>query len=79
MPTDEGSYTMIVQKGRKVTWQEGPLRNSFKNKEAGKLVLTIDNAAFKKKRVLYRYKPNAASTAAAASTVAAATSSSSST
>lgn len=58
VPTDEGSYTMIVQKVRKVTWQEGPLRNSFKNKEAGKLVLTIDNAAFKKKRVLYRYKSN---------------------
>ena len=79
MPTDEGSYTIIVQKGRKVTWQEGTLRNSFKNKEAGKLVLTIDNAAFKKKRVLYRYKPNAASTAAAASTIDAATSSFSST
>ena len=78
MPTDEGSYTIIVQKGRKVTWQEGPLKNSFKNKEAGKLVLTIDNAAFKKKRVLYRYKPNAASTVDA-STAAAATSSSSST
>ncbi|RVW34759.1 Patellin-4 [Vitis vinifera] len=62
VPKDEGSYTMIVQKERKVGWEEGAIRNSFTNKEAGMLVLTIDNATFKKKRVLYRYKPNSTST-----------------
>lgn len=56
MPTDEGSYTIIVQKGKKMGSHEGSIRNTFKNNEAGKLVLTIDNASSKKKRVLYRYK-----------------------
>ncbi|ESR62076.1 hypothetical protein CICLE_v10015053mg [Citrus x clementina] len=56
VPTDEGSYTIIVQKGKKMGSHEGPIRNTFKNNEAGKLVLTIDNASSKKKRVLYRYK-----------------------
>ncbi|KAJ8765404.1 hypothetical protein K2173_012101 [Erythroxylum novogranatense] len=57
VPTDEESYTIIVQKGRKITMQEGTIRNSFKNKEPGKLVITIENGAFnKKKRILYRYK-----------------------
>lgn len=57
VPTDEESYTLIVKKGRKMGWQEGSLRNTFKNKEAGKVVITIDNASFKRKRVIYRYKP----------------------
>ncbi|KAL6542993.1 hypothetical protein OROHE_010513 [Orobanche hederae] len=56
VPTDEGSYTVIVKKGRKISWQQEPIRNSFKNKEPGKVVITIDNSVFKKKRVLYRYK-----------------------
>ncbi|KAG8638198.1 patellin-4 [Manihot esculenta] len=56
VPTDEGSYTIIVQKGRRITWQDGTIRNSFTNKEPGKLVITIENGAFKKKRILYRYK-----------------------
>ncbi|KAM7532389.1 hypothetical protein LguiB_035799 [Lonicera macranthoides] len=57
VPTDEESYTLIVKKGRKMGWQEGSLRNTFKNKEAGKVVITIDNASFKRKRAIYRYKP----------------------
>ncbi|KAL6553311.1 hypothetical protein OROGR_007153 [Orobanche gracilis] len=56
VPTDEGSYTVIVKKGRKIISQQEPIRNSFKNKEPGKVVITIDNNMFKKKRVLYRYK-----------------------
>ncbi|PIN04935.1 Phosphatidylinositol transfer protein SEC14 [Handroanthus impetiginosus] len=56
VPTDEGSYTLIVKKERKITWQEESIRNTFKNKEPGKLVITIENGIFKKKRVLYRYK-----------------------
>ncbi|XP_010926887.1 patellin-4 [Elaeis guineensis] len=56
VPTDEGSYTIIVQKGRKLGSQEEPIRNSFKNSEPGKVVLTFENNSFKKKKVLYRFK-----------------------
>ncbi|KAL2341587.1 hypothetical protein Fmac_009527 [Flemingia macrophylla] len=61
VPTDEGSYTIIVQKGKKMGSQEGPVRNTFTNNEAGKVVLTIENNSNKKKRVLYRYKTNKSS------------------
>ncbi|KAL5140798.1 Patellin-4 [Glycine soja] len=56
VPTDEGSYTVIVQKGKKMGSQEGPVRNTFRNNEPGKVVLTIENTSNKKKKVLYRYK-----------------------
>ncbi|KAL0695805.1 hypothetical protein Bca4012_062985 [Brassica carinata] len=57
VPTNEGAYTIIVQKGKKIGSNEGPLRNSFKNSESGKIVLTVDNVSSKKKkRVLYRYR-----------------------
>lgn len=56
VPRDEGSYTIIVQKGKKVSFNEEPARNSFTNSEPGKVVLTIENGSFKKKRILYRYK-----------------------
>lgn len=53
VPTDEGSYTIIIQKAKKMGSQEEPIRNSFKNSEPGKVALTIENNSFKKKRVLY--------------------------
>ncbi|XVE52781.1 hypothetical protein DITRI_Ditri02bG0151200 [Diplodiscus trichospermus] len=57
IPDDEKSYTIIVQKERKLGIQEGSIRNSFKNSEPGKIVLVIGNAAFKtKKPAFYRYK-----------------------
>ncbi|KAI4297182.1 hypothetical protein L6164_037081 [Bauhinia variegata] len=56
VPTDEGSYTIIVQKGKKIGSQEGPIRNTFCNNEPGKVILTIENTSNKKKRVLYRHK-----------------------
>ncbi|KAL5977270.1 hypothetical protein ACLOJK_021615 [Asimina triloba] len=56
VPTDEKSYTLIVKKGRKLHAQNDPIRNTFKNKEPGKLVLTIENSSFKRKRILYRHK-----------------------
>ncbi|EYU33790.1 hypothetical protein MIMGU_mgv1a003190mg [Erythranthe guttata] len=56
VPTDEGSYTVIVKKGRKISWQHESIRNTFANKEPGKVVITIENSIFKKKRVFYRYK-----------------------
>ncbi|KAF5733611.1 putative Patellin-4 [Tripterygium wilfordii] len=56
VPNDEGSYTIIVQKKKKMGCNEGPIRNTFRNNEPGKIVLTIGNGSNKKKRVLYRYK-----------------------
>lgn len=62
MPTDEESYTVIVKKGRKISWQEEPIRNSYKSNEPGKVVITIENGMFRKKKVLYRYKTKNPST-----------------
>ncbi|RVX00547.1 Patellin-4 [Vitis vinifera] len=56
VPADEGSYTIIIQKGKKMGSQEEPVRNSFRNNEPGKVVLTIENSVSKKKRIFYRYK-----------------------
>ncbi|GAV73505.1 CRAL_TRIO domain-containing protein/CRAL_TRIO_N domain-containing protein [Cephalotus follicularis] len=56
VPTNEGSYTIMVQKGRKIGWQEKSVRNSFRTNEPGNVALIIENGTFKKKRVLYRYK-----------------------
>ncbi|KAK0603143.1 hypothetical protein LWI29_001830 [Acer saccharum] len=57
VPTDEGSYTVIIQKGKKiVVSQDEPIRNTFRNNEPGKVVITIQNGSSKKKRVFYRYK-----------------------
>ncbi|XP_022751614.1 patellin-4-like [Durio zibethinus] len=57
IPHDEKSYTVIVQKEKKMGIQESSIRNSFRNNEPGKIVLIIGNAAFKtKKRAFYRFK-----------------------
>ncbi|XP_072954065.1 patellin-4 [Typha angustifolia] len=61
VPTDEGSYTIIVKKGKKMGSQEEAVRNSFRNYEPGKIVLTIENGTFKKKKVLFRYKAKSCS------------------
>ncbi|KAK4347392.1 hypothetical protein RND71_033731 [Anisodus tanguticus] len=53
VPEDETSYTIIIQKDKKVS---SPIRNTFKNTEAGKIVLTIKNASSKKKKAFYRHK-----------------------
>lgn len=56
VPTDEGSYTIVVRKSKKMAAAELPVRNSFRNSEPGKVVLTIENNSFWKKKALYRYK-----------------------
>nr|XP_027064325.1 patellin-4-like [Coffea arabica] len=56
VPSNESSYTIIVKKERRIGWQEGSVRNSFKSNEPGKVVITIENGQFRRKRVLYRYK-----------------------
>ncbi|RLN22502.1 patellin-3-like [Panicum miliaceum] len=61
-PDAEGGYTVIVQKTRKVPANEEPImKGSFKVGEPGKLVLTVNNPASKKKKLLYRSKVKSAS------------------
>lgn len=56
VPADESSYTMIIQKGKKICADEAPVRKTFKNNETGKIVLTVENCSGKKKKLFYRYK-----------------------
>ncbi|XP_068654679.1 patellin-4-like [Aristolochia californica] len=57
VPADEGAYTTIIQKGKKMGSREEAVRNMFRNNEAGKVVLTIENInAMRKKKLLCRYK-----------------------
>ncbi|XWS44590.1 hypothetical protein CRYUN_Cryun15aG0060100 [Craigia yunnanensis] len=57
IPSAEDSYTIIIQKARKVASSEEPVVcNNFKIGEPGKVVLTIDNPTSKKKKLLYRLK-----------------------
>ncbi|KAK7350769.1 hypothetical protein VNO77_09708 [Canavalia gladiata] len=57
VPSSEGSYTVIIQKARKVASSEEPvISNNYKIGEPGKVVLTIDNQSSKKKKLLYRLK-----------------------
>lgn len=56
VPKDEGSYSIIVQKARKMSSNGESVRNTFRTNEPGKIVLTIENCSSKKKNVLYRYK-----------------------
>lgn len=56
VPSDECSYTIIVSKGKKLGASEGPIRNTFRTNEAGKIVLTVENSSSKKKKVFYRHK-----------------------
>ncbi|XP_008805237.1 patellin-4-like [Phoenix dactylifera] len=53
IPDDEGSYRVLIQKEKKI---EESVRNSFYINEPGKVVLTIENRTYKKKRVLHRSK-----------------------
>ncbi|CAN6215976.1 unnamed protein product [Urochloa humidicola] len=56
VPADEGSYTIIVRKGKKMAAGEEAVRNTFHAGEPGKVVLTIENTSNKKKKVLFRHK-----------------------
>lgn len=57
VPSAEDSYTVIIQKSRKVgSNEETVVCNSFKIGEAGKVVLTIHNSTSKMKKLLYRFK-----------------------
>ncbi|XP_047335957.1 patellin-4-like [Impatiens glandulifera] len=56
VPEDEGSYTLIVNKSKKMGLNESAIGNSFTSREPGKVALIVENTSFKKKRILYRYK-----------------------
>ncbi|KAJ4968926.1 hypothetical protein NE237_015627 [Protea cynaroides] len=53
IPDDDCSYNILIQKDKKM---EASVRNSFYISEPGMILLTIDNASFKKKKVFYRFK-----------------------
>nr|ACG34302.1 patellin-5 [Zea mays] len=60
VPADEGSYTIIVRKGKKMASGEEAVRNSFRAGEPGKVVLTVQNTSHRKKKVLFRHKAKSA-------------------
>ncbi|RYQ99521.1 hypothetical protein Ahy_B07g087461 isoform C [Arachis hypogaea] len=56
VPNEEGSYTIAVERARKVEASEEAIHNTFTSKESGKLVLSVDKSASRKKKVAaYRY------------------------
>uniref|UniRef100_A0A7N0T6L8 Patellin-6 n=1 Tax=Kalanchoe fedtschenkoi TaxID=63787 RepID=A0A7N0T6L8_KALFE len=55
-PYAKGSYAVAVEKPRQVSSDEEAIHNSYTTNESGKLVLTLDNSASKRKKVgAYRY------------------------
>ncbi|XP_071711002.1 patellin-3-like [Rutidosis leptorrhynchoides] len=57
VPNNESNYSINIQKPKKVSPTDEPvISHSFKIKELGKLLLTIDNPTSKKKTLLYRFK-----------------------
>ncbi|KAL6987908.1 Patellin-6 [Sarracenia purpurea var. burkii] len=56
VPDAEGSYIIAIEKPRKIAATEEAIHNSFTTREAGKIVLLVDNTASRKKKVAaYRY------------------------
>ncbi|KAF9597507.1 hypothetical protein IFM89_019034 [Coptis chinensis] len=56
IPIMEGSYTIAIEKPKRIDTLEEPIHNSFTPREAGKMVLSIDNTSSRRKKVAaYRY------------------------
>ncbi|GMJ11677.1 hypothetical protein HRI_004836900 [Hibiscus trionum] len=56
-PNTKDSYTVIIQKPRKMSAKDEPVvSQSFTVGELGKVLLTVDNPGSKKKKLLYRFK-----------------------
>ncbi|KAH7577674.1 hypothetical protein ACOSP7_001340 [Xanthoceras sorbifolium] len=55
IPDDEGSYRVLLREERERKGGES-IRNSFYISEPGKIVITIDNSTYNKKKVFYRFK-----------------------
>ncbi|KAI4387941.1 hypothetical protein MLD38_000324 [Melastoma candidum] len=57
IPSAEGSYTVIIQKPRKIgPADEAVVTGSFKMGAPGKVVLTVENQSYKKKKLLHRFR-----------------------
>lgn len=63
-PADAGSYSIAIAKTKRFAAGEDPIHHSYTAKEAGKMVLSIDNTSSRRRKVAaYRYfvrKPAAA-------------------
>ncbi|KAI3514854.1 hypothetical protein L1887_13601 [Cichorium endivia] len=56
VPNDVGSYTIAVEKSRKMKAMDKAVHNSYTARDAGKLILSINNTASSKRKVAaYRY------------------------
>lgn len=56
VPNAQDSYIVEVEKPRRIEEEEDVIHNSFTSRESGKLVLSVDNSASRKKKVAaYRY------------------------
>ncbi|XP_030537345.1 patellin-6 [Rhodamnia argentea] len=56
VPNAEGSYTIAVEKPRKMSPSEDAVHNSYTARDAGKMVISVDNTASRRKKVAaYRY------------------------
>ncbi|KAJ7961155.1 patellin-6-like [Quillaja saponaria] len=56
VPNDEGSYTISVEKPRRIAASEEAIHNSFTAREGGKMVLSVDNTTSRRRKVAaYRY------------------------
>ncbi|KAG6538286.1 hypothetical protein ZIOFF_003400 [Zingiber officinale] len=57
VPTDHGSYTIVVEKTRRIPASaDEPIHDVFTAKEAGKMVLSLDNTGSRRRKVAaYRY------------------------
>lgn len=56
VPNADGSYTVAVEKQRRIGADEEAVQNSYTATAAGKLVLSVDNAASRRRKVAaYRY------------------------
>ncbi|KAG8374459.1 hypothetical protein BUALT_Bualt11G0134400 [Buddleja alternifolia] len=63
IPNAEGSYIIAVEKQRRIAANSEPIRNSLATKEAGKMVISVDNSASRKRKVAaYRYLVRKSST-----------------
>lgn len=51
IPDDEGSYTVLLQNQ---SVDGSSTRNSFYISEPGKIVITVENRTYKKKKMFYR-------------------------
>ncbi|KAJ6362824.1 hypothetical protein OIU78_003089 [Salix suchowensis] len=51
VPNALGSYCIAVEKAGKIAPSEEAIRNSFTSREAGKMVLSLDNTASRRKKV----------------------------